>query len=82
MTVVNDEELYLEFQPLEMNFFRARLFQIDEGQIAFSESVKQEFQAILDMTERQDISIDLGESDESIYTIPFDQLSSKLVVFV
>lgn len=82
VTVVNDEELYLEFQPLEMNFFRARLFQIDEGQIAFSESVKQEFQAILDMTERQDISIDLGESDESIYTIPFDQLSSKLVVFV
>lgn len=82
INVVNNDEIYLDFHPCNLDFFRSRLFHVENGKIAFSKSVKIQFPSIQKITKKEKIKIDSDDNEESFYTIMIDDLSSKIVEFV
>ena len=65
ITVVDDDdEPYLELQPYNQDFFRFRLYQIENGKIAFSENFESKFQSILKITEKNTIPVDFEGNEE------------------
>lgn len=82
INVIDDVEPYLDFNPYNLNFFKFKLFQIENGQIAFSESFESQFPSIVKISEKRSIQIDLDGNLESVRIIPIFSLESKVMAFI
>ena len=83
LSVIDDEdEPYLNLKPFDSNYFKFRLFQIDNGNIAFTQSADENNPLISKITEKVIINVDLDGNNESIFVLPINQLVSKIAIFV
>ena len=76
----DDDEPYLRLQPFDQNYFKIRLFQIENGKIAFSETAKQSYPLISKITEKDSIIVDFEGNNEPIFVFSINQLETKIVI--
>lgn len=80
--IVHDDELYLTFKPVDQNYFRFRLYQVENGDVAITKKLASRFKKIKKLCKKTLIPIDFEGNEEILYTVDLSTLISKIVTFI